>query len=174
MEDENVNRSIKNECSKIFQYRCPCKEEKDHLGVSELLPIQIDPSYQLPKVQKRFFLGHGINTNDPTIARNILLHRDHEALEELPHQYYHGKLGVYMVPPLFFGEVPEADHLSKYKKHLEKVRGDIAEQIMYFGLKEHYKTTGQDVLIIHSHKYLSKASKYEKDFIVFNLSIGKF
>ena len=106
------------------------------------------------------------------MARNILLHRDHKDLEELPHQYYHGKLGVYMVPPLFLGEVPETVHLSKYKKHLDKVREDIAEHSMYFGLKEHYKTTGQDVLIIHSHKFLNKASNYEKDFIVFNLSIG--
>ena len=80
-----------------------------------------------------------------------------------------------MVPPMFYGDVPEAVRLSDFKvnKYLDKVRGDIAERTVYYGFKEYFESTGDDVLIIHSHKFLNKASTNEKDFIVFNLSKGK-
>ena len=176
MASEITNQSTTAEVTKTFQHRCPCQENKNHLGISEIVPKQSDSQSELPKVQRKFFLGQGIKTTDPAIAANIFLHRDHEKLEELLCQYCHGKLGVYVVPPMFFGEVPEAVIPSEYKvsKQLDKVRGDIAERTMYFALKEHYKMTGQDVLIIHSHKFLNKASNNEKDFIIFNLSNGKF
>ena len=80
-----------------------------------------------------------------------------------------------MVPPMFYGEVPEAVILSEYKvpKHLDRVRGDIAESKVYYALKNFFETTGDDVVIIHSHKFLHNASNNEKDFIVFNVSKGK-
>ena len=169
------NQSTKEKGGKTFLFKCPCSENKHHLGISEIIPKPIDKSTEQPKVQKKFFLGQGIKTTDASEAANIFLHRDHKKLEELHRQYCRGKLGVYIVPPMFFGEVPEAVIPSEYKvsKHLDKVRGDNAERTMYFGLKEHYKKTCQDVLIIHSHKFLNKASNNEKDFIVFNLSNGK-
>ena len=79
-----------------------------------------------------------------------------------------------MVPPMFYGEVPQAIYLYEFnsKKHLDKARGDIAERTMYYALEEYYKMTGDDVLIIHSHKFLSQEGNNEKDFIVLNLSIG--
>ena len=89
--------------------------------------------------------------------------------------YRNGQLGVYMVPPMFFGEVPEAVILDDYdvSEHLDRVRGDIAECKFYHALNNYFKRTGDDVLIVHSHKFLNKAGNNEKDFIVFNLSKGK-
>ena len=82
-----------------------------------------------------------------------------------------------MVPPMFFGEVPEAGILEKYdvSEHLNRVKGDIAESKVYHALKNYYKRTGDDVLVVHSHKLLNKAKNKvnEKDFIIFNLSKGK-
>ena len=160
---------------KSCQHRCPCSENKCHLGVSDIVTKQPDTTPELQKVQKKFFLGHGIKTDDPVEASKIFIQRDHDKLEALQFQYCHGKLGVYMVPPMFFGEVPEAIDLSKYKdpKHLDRVQGDIAERTMYHGLKKHYELIGDDVLIIHSHKFLNNSSNNEKDFIVLNLSKGK-
>ena len=157
-----------------YQHVCPCKENKCHLGVSQIIPRKPDIPPELKKVQKKFFLGHGVKTEDPVTAANIFLNRDHETLKDFLFQYCHGKLGVYMVPPMFYGEVPQAIYLSEFdsKKHLDKARGDIAERTMYYALEEYYKMTGDDVLIIHSHKFLSQEGTNEKDFIVLNLSIG--
>ena len=175
MEVETQSQSIMNAAGmKTFQHRCPCQENKCHLGVSEIIPKHADIPSELLRVQKKFFLGHGIKTTDPATAANIFLHRDHKQLEELSCQYCHGKLGVYMVPPMFYGDVPEAIRLSEFKvdKHLDRVRGDIAERAMYFALKNYFESNGDDVSIIHSHKFLNKASSNEKDFIVFSLSKG--
>ena len=175
MEAQNNNQSTRVATTKTYQHRCPCKENKKHLGVSEIVPKQSPMPPELLKVQKKFFLGHGIKTTDPDLAADIFLERDHGKIKALLSQYEHGTLGVYMVPPMFYGDVPEAVRLSDFivNKHLDKVRGDIAERTVYYGFKEYFESTGDDVLIIHSHKFLNKASTNEKDFIVFNLSKGK-
>ena len=59
-------------------------------------------------------MGHGIVTKDPKDAARIFLSRDHDKIEALLVHYRNGKLGVYMVPPMFFGEVPEAVILEEY------------------------------------------------------------
>ena len=99
---------------------------------------------------------------------------NHKKLIELLNKYCHGKLGVYMVPPNFYGQVPEAIKLSEYKvtKHVDNARGDLAERIMFFALKKYYSDEGDDVAIIHSHKFLNNQSNNEKDFIVINLTKG--
>jgi len=119
-------------------------------------------------------MGHGIKTNDPTVAANIFMHRDHERLLALLLKYYHGKLGVYMVPPMFYGQVPEAVNLSKFNvpKYADSIKGDIAEKKVFCALKDYFTSTGDDVLIVHSHKFLNKDNQNEKDFIIFNLSKG--
>ena len=157
-------------------YRCPCKENKCHLGISAIIPKLVEVSHLLSKVQKNFYLGHGIKTTDPVEAANIFLRRDHDKLVQLMLEYFHGKLGVYMVPPMFYGQVPEAVQFSDFnvKKHLDGVRGDIAEREVFYALKEYFKETGDDVLIIHSHKFLNQTGNNEKDFIIVNLSKGKF
>ena len=174
METEPQSESTKALRTKTFQFRCPCRENKCHLGVFVITPKHAEISPAMLKVQKKFFLGHGIKTTDPVAAANIFLQRDHKELEDLLFQYCHGKLGLYMVPRMFDGDVPQAIHLSRFKdeKHLDRVRGDIAERAMFFALQEYYKLTGDDVLIIHSHKFLNKASNNEKDFIVVNLTKG--
>ena len=53
-----------------------------------------------------------------------------------------------------------------------RVKGDLAESTMYYALKNYFALNGDDVLIVHSHKFLHKNSNNEKDFIVFNLSKG--
>ena len=80
-----------------------------------------------------------------------------------------------MVPPMFYGELPEVIKPSenKIEKHKDRVRGDIAERKVYDALKEYFKMTEDDVLIVHSHKFLNNESNNEKDFIVINLSKGK-
>ena len=112
--------------------------------------------------------------NNTLKAANYLLHRDHKKLRDLLDEYYHGKLGVYMVPPMFFGQVPEAIQLSQYKvgKHFDNVKGDIAERNVFYELEKYYSNEGDDVLIIHSHKFLNNESNNEKDFLVFNLTKG--
>ena len=121
------------------------------------------------------FIYFHVKTTDPKIAANIFLKRDHKKLEALPFEYRHNKLGVYMIPPMFYGGVPEAVRLSEFnvQNHRDGVRGDIAERAMYYALKKYFTSTGDDVSIIHSHKFLNKKSTSEKDFIVFNLSKGK-
>ena len=155
--------------------KCPCKLNKCHLGIHSIEPKQAEVSFTLAKVQRKFFIGHGITTTDPKEAARLFLSRDHDKIEALLVHYRNGQLGVYMVPPMFFGEVPEAVILEDYDdpKHLDRVRGDIAESKFYHALNDYFKRTGDDVLIVHSHKFLSKASNNEKDFIVFNLSKGK-
>ena len=157
--------------------KCPCQSQKCHLGIHSIEPKQTDGSPALARVQKNFFMGHGIVTNDPKEAARIFLSRDHDKIEALLVHYCNGQLGVYMVPPMFFGEVPEAVILEKYdvSEHLNRVKGDIAESKVYHALKNYYKRTGDDVLVVHSHKLLNKAKNKvnEKDFIIFNLSKGK-
>jgi hypothetical protein len=154
---------------------CPCQSNKCHLGLHHIEPKQSKVSPTLAKVQKKFFIGHGIVTTDPKEAARLFLSRDHDRIEALLVHYQNGQLGVYMVPPMFFGEVPEAVILADYNvpEHLDRVRGDIAESKFYHAIKDYFHRTGNDVLIIHSHKFLNKASNNEKDFIVFNLSKGK-
>ena len=48
-------------------------------------------------------MGNGIKTEDIEEAGRILLYRDHKKLAELPSEYKQGKLGLYMIPPMFFG-----------------------------------------------------------------------
>ena len=56
--------------------------------------------------------------------------------------------------------------------------GDKAESKMFHALKQYFEKTGDDVLIIHSHKFLhkdtttNKQTNNEKDFIVVNVSKG--
>ena len=155
--------------------KCSCESNKCHLGIHRIEPKQVEVRPTLAKAQKKFFIGHGIETTDPKEAARLFLSRDHDKIEALLAHYHNGKLGVYMVPPMFFGEVPEAVILADYKvpKHLDRVRGDIAESKVYHALNDYFKRTGDDVLIVHSHKFLNQTSNNEKDFIVFNLSKGK-
>ena len=159
---------------KTFQFRCPCKQNKCHLGIFVIIPKESELLTKLCKVQKEFYLGHGIKTTDPVEAAKIFLFRDHEKLANLLSQYFHvnGKLGVYMVPPMFYGEVPEAITLSesRLKKSHDKIRGDFAERKMFYALKKYFSQTGEDVVIVHSHKFLNQKGNNEKDFIVFNLT----
>jgi hypothetical protein len=155
--------------------KCPCQSQKCHLGIHNIEPKPSEVSPALAKVQRKFFIGHGIVTTDPKEAARIFLSRDHEKIEALLVHYSNGQLGVYTVHPMFFGDIPEAVILEDYNvpKHLDKVKGDIAESKVYHALNDYFKRTGADVLIVHSHKFLNKASNNEKDFIVFNLSKGK-
>ena len=74
----------------------------------------------------------------------------------------------------FYGQVPEAVNLSAFnvQKYADSIRGDVAERKVFYTLKEYFTSTGDDVLIVHSHKFLHKDSQTEKDFIIFNLSKG--
>ena len=114
--------------------------------------LELKDPLKLSKVQKNFFLGHGIKTNDPKEAAKIFLKRDHEKLLTLLLEYYHGMLGVYMVPPMFFGQVAEAINLSEKALSLatDNVRGDIAERKAFYALKQYFTENGDDVLIIQS------------------------
>ena len=68
---------------KSCQHRCPCSENKCHLGVSDIVTKQPDTTPELQKVQKKFFLGHGIKTDDPVEASKIFIQHDHDKLEAL-------------------------------------------------------------------------------------------
>ena len=148
-----------------------CKANSCPLGNCFMRPKH--PKRRLKR--KIYLLGHGLETNDVLKAGEILLIRDHKKIANLRQEYKHGKLGVYMVPPMFYGELPEVIKPSenKVEKYKERMRGDIAERTVYHALQNYYKMTGDDVLIVHSHKFLNNESNNEKDFIVINLSKGE-
>ena len=154
---------------------CPCSKSKYHLGVFAIVPKKPQVSSQLQiKTLRNFFLGNGVNTTDFVEAANYFLKRDHKKLIELLEKYGHGKLGVYMVPPMFYSQIPEAIKLSEYKvtNHEATAKGDLAERIMFFALEKYFSEEGDDVVIIHSHKFLNNNSNNEKDFIIINLTKG--
>ena len=53
---------------------------------------------------------------------------------------------------------------------MDLVKGQIAEQVMFTKLKEHYEKSKDDVVVLHSHTFLQ--SKSEKDFIIVNGTKG--
>ena len=131
----------------------------------------------MEKIQKDFFLGHGIKTMDKVKAANDLLHRDHPRVICFLKEYGPGKLGTYFVPPMFFISNPDIIDLHKYEsrtqgkgKHKDLVKGQIAEQAMFKKLKKYYENSKDDVIVIHSHTFLQSQS--EKDFIVLNGTKG--
>ena len=131
----------------------------------------------MEKLQKEFFLGHGIKTTDKVKAANDLLHRDHPRIIHFLKEYGPGKLGTYFVPPMFFISNPDIIDLYKYEsrtqgkgKHMDLVKGQIAEQVMFKKLKDYYDKSKDDVVVLHSHTFLQ--SKSEKDFIVVNGTKG--
>ena len=58
------------------------------------------------------------------------MNRDHKKLADLLENYFQGKLGVYMIPPMFYGEVPEVvcPTETKDQKYFDRVKGDMAER----------------------------------------------
>ena len=117
-------------------------------------------------------------TYDKVKAANDLTDRDHQRIVRFLKEYGPGKLGAYFVPPIFFSASPEVIILSEYDektkgkgKHKDGVKGQIAERAMFVALKDHFKKSKDDVLVLHSHKFLDKTST-EKDFIVVNVTKG--
>ena len=76
---------------------------------------------------------------------------------------------------MFYGQVPEAINLSEYKveKHMDNVKGDLAERTMFFALEKYFLDEGDDVMTLHSHKFANSVSNNEKDFIIVNLTKGR-
>mgnify|MGYP001493449848 CR=1 FL=1 len=102
----------------------------------------------MEKIQKEFFLGHGIKMTDKVKAANDLLHRDHPRVIRFLEEYGPGKLGTYFVPPLFFISNPEIIDYYKYEsktqgkgRHMNLVKGQIAEQVMFKKLKKYYENS---------------------------------
>ena len=80
---------------------------------------------------------------------------------------------------MFFSEIPSVVSLENYDtktlkkgKYKDKVKGDIAEQVVFKQLKKWYEDSKDDVLVLHSHQFLDSESSKEKDFIVVNLTKG--
>ena len=75
---------------------------------------------------------------------------------------------------MFFSQVPKViDFGTDFdKKYKDQVRGQIAEEEVFKELKDHFDRTKDDVLVLHSHKFLDNNSNNEKDFIILNLSKG--
>ena len=122
-------------------------------------------------------MGNGVTTKDQAKAINDLINRDHPRLIRFLEEYGPQKLGAYFVPPIFFSSTPDVIKLSEYDsktqgkgKHKSGVRGQIAEEIMFNTLKVYYRKSKDDVIVLHSHKFLKNAS--EKDFIVINVTKG--
>jgi hypothetical protein len=131
----------------------------------------------MEKIQKEFFLGHGIKTKDKIKAASDLLHRDHPKVIRFLKEYGPGKLGTYFVPSMFFSSNPDIIDLYKYEsrtqgkgKHKDLVKGQIAEQVMFRKLKKYYENSNDDVIVLHSHTFLQSQS--EKDLIVVNGTKG--
>ena len=158
----------------------PCQSRKGHLGIQNINIKELNKIVSVSIERKKIFVGHGLKpTTDPKVAAETFLLRDHEKILSLLKEYRRGKLGVYMVPPMFYGEVPEAIVLSEYNvaNQISRVRGDMAESKVFHALKKYFTANGDDVLIIHSHKFLdadNNGVNHEKDFVVYNLTKGNF
>ena len=87
---------------------------------------------------------------------------------------------MYFVPPIFISQVPEVvvldyDAYNKRSenkgKHKGGLKGQIAERIMFLKLQQYFEKTGDDVIVVHSHKFLDNSGTInEKDFVVVNLT----
>ena len=167
----NQDTISSNSSSKTTQFDCLCKAKTSPLGV-----FTIEPKKSNHNIKRQYSLGLGLKTTDPKKAGDIILQRDHKRIVALLEQYHHGKLGVYMVHPMFYGVVPQAVKLSEYKvqKYQDKVKGDIAERKMFYAFQEYYDMAGDDTLVVHSHKFRMDDSNNEKDFIVLNLTKGRW
>ena len=155
--------------------RVRCQSRMGHLGIQTITIKELNKIMGVTNVRKKFFLGLGFKpTTDPKEAAETCMSRDHEKILSLLKNYHRGKLGVYMVPPIFFGAVPEAIILSEYNvaKHSCGVKGDIAEGKVFHALRKYFTANGDDALIIHSHKFLDDGGNNEKDFVIFNLTKG--
>ena len=53
---------------------------------------------------------------------------------------------------------------------MEAVTGQHAERIMFYAIKKYFESKKDDVVVLHSHKFLQNSN--EKDFVVINLSKG--
>jgi len=52
------------------------------------------------------------------------------------------------------------------------LKGQVTEKVMFKALENHFEKTQDNVIVIHSHKFLENKSNSEKDFIVVNLNKG--
>ena len=57
-------------------------------------------------------------------------------------------------------------------KYKDAIKGQIAEQKVFHVLKEYFDDSKDDVVVIHSHKFLNADGNNEKDFVILNLSKG--
>ena len=119
-------------------------------------------------------MGNGFVTTDFAEAAKRLLERDHKAFLDLLEHYSHGGLGAYFVPNIFFSQVLKViDFGAAYNaKYEDNVKGDVAEHEVFNKLQKYFEGKKDDVLILHSHKFLNDESNNEKDFILLNLSKG--
>ena len=59
------------------------------------------------------------------------------------------------------------------KKYKDGIKGYMAEHAMFKALQKYFKQTGDDVLVVMSHKFLNTSEKSpvsEKDFILKQIS----
>ena len=126
------------------------------------------------EIQRKFFMGNGFVTTNFADAANRLLQRDHKRFLKLLDSYCCGDLGAYFVPSVFFSHIPKViDFGTEYDmKYKSQVSGQIAEEEVFIELKDYFDGTKDDVLVLHSHKFLDNKSNNEKDFIILNLTKG--
>ena len=163
----------------VVKAKCPCSSN-NHLGIStfEVNLTKKPLSSKIHDRVKKFFMGNGIEINDNIEeAKDILLNRDHQDILSLGTNYHKGKLGLKMIPPVFFSKFPDVFKPEDYKvkKGREipgKLVGELVEKEVFDKLKSYYENSGYDVVILHSHKFLTEVDTSEKDFIIINLSLG--
>ena len=176
---DQQDAEIKNWIQRCIISKCPCSRN-NHLGISTFEVNSISNrtvDSNVSPIVKKFFMGNGIEINDIEEAKDILLNRDHQDILSLRTKYQKGKLRVKMVPPIFFSEYPDVLKPEDYevKKGREKpgkLVGEMAEKEVFDRLKSYYEKSGSDVVILHSHKFLTEVETREKDFIIINLSLG--
>ena len=88
----------------------PESDDKVPLGVFHI--NQEYESYHVSDSNKaileNFMMSNGVNTNDRNEAKNILLKRDHSAIDNLDEDSYTpGKLGTVCLPPTFMSKIPD-------------------------------------------------------------------
>ena len=166
-----------------YERICPCQEGKDYLGIASIYPKCTHLSNaKLEKLRRLFFMGNGIKIKDAREAARHLLFRDHKDLAYLNIGYYNGKLGAKLLPPMFFSGIPKVSNFKEYQDHYankaekglysDQIKGVLVEKFVFNELKKYCGDSKDDVLIVHSHKFLGSSTTKEKDFIILNLSKG--
>ena len=106
------------------------KSDEGPLGIFHI--NQEYESYQVSDSNKaileNFMMSNGVNTNDRNEAKNILLKRDHSAIDDLDEDSYSpGKLGTVCLPPNFMSKISDVLDYDQFSQKCSQSQFRLAD-----------------------------------------------